>query len=173
MARKDFHHPFEPYDIQQDLMEAIHQCIEERKIGIFESPTGTGKSLSLICASLTWLREHKRQHFKDALNSIQHDDDDPEWMIQHARDERRREISQMRADLEARLETVRKREQKTRERNVSGEPPAKRRKHAKDLDEPAESEEQYVLDDYESDNGSRGGKRSDSDYSWETTKMMQ
>ena len=33
-----------PYKIQEDLMRAIYTAIEDRKIGIFESPTGTGKS---------------------------------------------------------------------------------------------------------------------------------
>jgi len=33
-----------PYKIQEDLMKAIYTVIEDRKIGIFESPTGTGKS---------------------------------------------------------------------------------------------------------------------------------
>ena len=33
-----------PYKIQEDLMKAIYKAIEHRKIGIFESPTGTGKS---------------------------------------------------------------------------------------------------------------------------------
>lgn len=40
-ARKDFHHPYEPYEIQQDLMVAIYNCMQDGKIGIFESPTGT------------------------------------------------------------------------------------------------------------------------------------
>jgi hypothetical protein len=30
--------------------------------------TGTGKSLSLICGSLTWLRDHKRKKFEDDIN---------------------------------------------------------------------------------------------------------
>ena len=38
--KKDFHHPFEPYDIQYELMKAIYSCIRARQIGIFESPTG-------------------------------------------------------------------------------------------------------------------------------------
>lgn len=41
LLEKDFHHPFEPYPIQKQLMSALYTCIEEGKIGIFESPTGT------------------------------------------------------------------------------------------------------------------------------------
>jgi chromosome transmission fidelity protein 1 len=40
MEMKDFHHPFEPYDIQRQFMTALYQSIEDGKIGIFESPTG-------------------------------------------------------------------------------------------------------------------------------------
>lgn len=39
-----FPFPFAPYPIQQQLMQAIFDAIEERKIGIFESPTGTVSS---------------------------------------------------------------------------------------------------------------------------------
>lgn len=51
----EFSFPFQPYDIQLNLMREIRQCIEQRKIGIFESPTGTGKSLSVLCSTMTWL----------------------------------------------------------------------------------------------------------------------
>ena len=37
---KDFHHPYTPYDIQIQFMRALYTCIEEGKVGIFESPTG-------------------------------------------------------------------------------------------------------------------------------------
>ena len=36
--------PFEPYDIQIKFMKALYEAIEERKIAIFESPTGNGNS---------------------------------------------------------------------------------------------------------------------------------
>ena len=38
---QDFHHPYEPYDIQNDLMKAVYDCLKDGQIGIFESPTGT------------------------------------------------------------------------------------------------------------------------------------
>ncbi|KAK7097155.1 ATP-dependent DNA helicase DDX11-like [Littorina saxatilis] len=52
-----FPFPFEPYDIQQSFMRQLYLCLQTGKVGIFESPTGTGKSLSLICGALKWLRD--------------------------------------------------------------------------------------------------------------------
>lgn len=51
----EFSFPFQPYNIQISLMQSIVSCINEGKIGILESPTGTGKSMSIICATLSWL----------------------------------------------------------------------------------------------------------------------
>ena len=39
--QRNFHHPFEPYDIQVEFMNALYDCIEHKQVGIFESPTGT------------------------------------------------------------------------------------------------------------------------------------
>ena len=43
-----FRFPFEPYPIQLDFMKNLYQCIEEGKLGIFESPTGTVSSLYIL-----------------------------------------------------------------------------------------------------------------------------
>uniref|UniRef100_A0A182PGV9 DNA 5'-3' helicase n=1 Tax=Anopheles epiroticus TaxID=199890 RepID=A0A182PGV9_9DIPT len=56
----DFAFPFLPYDIQLDLMRSLYTVIHSGGIGIFESPTGTGKSLSLTCGTLTWLKDYVR-----------------------------------------------------------------------------------------------------------------
>ncbi|KAM5239189.1 ATP-dependent DNA helicase DDX11 [Ctenodactylus gundi] len=56
-----FPFPFPPYPIQKDFMAQLYQVLEAGKIGIFESPTGTGKSLSLICGALTWLRDFEQK----------------------------------------------------------------------------------------------------------------
>ena len=57
MPKRDFRHPYTPYAIQLDFMQKLYETLDAGKIGIFESPTGTGKSLSLICGSLAWLRD--------------------------------------------------------------------------------------------------------------------
>ncbi|KAG0256690.1 hypothetical protein DFQ27_005550, partial [Actinomortierella ambigua] len=101
-----------PYNIQLDFMRNLYTCIENRKVGIFESPTGTGKSLSMICGALEWLVDNeKRQQAEEededagedakdrensgedpnknkstkAINSNDGKDDDlPDWVRQHA-----------------------------------------------------------------------------------------
>ena len=37
---RDFHHPFTPYEIQKQFMNTVYKCLEEKKVGILESPTG-------------------------------------------------------------------------------------------------------------------------------------
>ncbi|CAL8080795.1 unnamed protein product [Calicophoron daubneyi] len=44
-----------PYPQQIALMKAVYSAVENGNSGLFESPTGTGKSLSLLTASLRWL----------------------------------------------------------------------------------------------------------------------
>jgi hypothetical protein len=44
----EFHHPFTPYPIQQDFMQALYTTLESKSVGIFESPTGTVPDLYQI-----------------------------------------------------------------------------------------------------------------------------
>lgn len=53
--------PFEPYDLQKDYMEKVIECLQTQSNGVLESPTGTGKTLSLLCASLAWLSVKKAE----------------------------------------------------------------------------------------------------------------
>ncbi|QPG74932.1 hypothetical protein FOA43_002270 [Brettanomyces nanus] len=84
-----FNHPFDnPYDVQLKLMNSIYETIDgDFKIGIFESPTGTGKTLSLICSTMTWLREFKRMKndaaIKKKLGEVEGsgDEEEPEWIM--------------------------------------------------------------------------------------------
>lgn len=71
-----FDFPFPPYNIQNDFMRALYETIDNKKYGIFESPTGTvrnlifeenmkynnsnfqGKSLSIICGTIRWMKDY-------------------------------------------------------------------------------------------------------------------
>jgi regulator of telomere elongation helicase 1 len=48
--------PYEAYSSQLLYMEKVIQCLQEGSNGLLESPTGTGKTLSLLCAALAWRR---------------------------------------------------------------------------------------------------------------------
>ncbi|XP_041977569.1 regulator of telomere elongation helicase 1 homolog [Aricia agestis] len=53
--------PFEPYDVQKAYMERVILCLQNNTNALLESPTGTGKTLSLLCSSLAWLLVKKAQ----------------------------------------------------------------------------------------------------------------
>ncbi|XP_068517731.1 ATP-dependent DNA helicase DDX11 isoform X2 [Anas acuta] len=56
-----FPFPYRPYPIQERFMAALYAALQAGQVGIFESPTGTGKSLSLICGALSWLRDFEEK----------------------------------------------------------------------------------------------------------------
>lgn len=62
-ADRTYSHPYTPYQIQNDFMAALYNALDQASIGLFESPTGTGKTLSLICGAMTWLRENSSKEF--------------------------------------------------------------------------------------------------------------
>ena len=41
LMTRDFHHPYTPYAIQETFMSTVYQVLDQGKIGILESPTGT------------------------------------------------------------------------------------------------------------------------------------
>ncbi|XP_011190818.2 ATP-dependent DNA helicase DDX11 [Zeugodacus cucurbitae] len=58
-APNEYEFPFTPYKIQKELMEAVYNTLTQKSIGIFESPTGTGKSLTLTCSVLKWIEDRE------------------------------------------------------------------------------------------------------------------
>lgn len=65
-----FPFPFTPYEIQENFMKNLWTCLENGNLGIFESPTGTGKSLSIICGALKWLTDREAWVKENLLNKI-------------------------------------------------------------------------------------------------------
>nr|AAP06046.1 similar to GenBank Accession Number BC000673 helicase-like protein NHL in Homo sapiens [Schistosoma japonicum] len=52
--------PYQPYDCQLEYMTKVLLSLNQGKHAILESPTGTGKTLCLLCASLAWLDKQIR-----------------------------------------------------------------------------------------------------------------
>ncbi|KAJ1989981.1 ATP-dependent DNA helicase chl1 [Coemansia spiralis] len=100
----EFSFPMKPYDIQLQFMQRLFETIENGQFAIFESPTGTGKSLSIICGALTWLRmdiERAKDLSKTAESSIQNSDDCPDWVLAF---EKRRLAEEAKSDDDSVLE---------------------------------------------------------------------
>lgn len=56
--------PFQPYQCQQEYMSKVLECLQKKVNGILESPTGTGKTLCLLCTTLAW-----REHLRDTVSA--------------------------------------------------------------------------------------------------------
>ncbi|PIA42612.1 hypothetical protein AQUCO_02000207v1 [Aquilegia coerulea] len=52
----DVDFPYEAYDCQIVYMEKVIQSLQQKCNALLESPTGTGKTLCLLCATLAWRR---------------------------------------------------------------------------------------------------------------------
>ncbi|XP_070612542.1 ATP-dependent DNA helicase DDX11 isoform X1 [Erythrolamprus reginae] len=110
-ARVNFPFPYTPYPIQEQFMAKLYQVLEMGKIGIFESPTGTGKSLSLICGALSWLRDFEEKKkleeaqllaSKDAEDELKKSNtkplasqpatNEPDWIMQFVQEKKEKEM---------------------------------------------------------------------------------
>lgn len=170
-GHRNFSHPYQPYDIQLQLMDQIYRALaENKKIGIFESPTGTGKTLSLICAAMTWLRENKSELIGASQatgnTSDTDSDDEPEWVKEAYQSQILNERAQLLVEYEQYLDTI---NPAAKVANSIDEKftTAKRRKKTAHLDVNIEGvamqENEFLLEPYESDsdiiNSSKDDKR--------------
>lgn len=158
-----FHHPYSPYDVQLEFMKAAYDVLNhgEGQVGILESPTGTGKSLSLICASMTWLRDFKRRAFEASTQiDPKEAEGEPDWIIEQMLRRKRNELVAKWEEREARLEAIRQKEKATEERG------SKRRR----IDRPGatsrsqeadEEEAEFLIDDWEEGDGAGAARSSD------------
>lgn len=174
---RDFHHPYEPYDVQRDFMTAVYDCLEKGNVGILESPTGTGKSLSLICGSLTWLRDYKRRTFEEGFAINAEQSDEPAWMLEHAQEQKKQEALRRKQELHDRIAKVKAKEKRIKQRYEDGEPRYKKQRIGAGENDEDDVDAQFALDDYESDQET--GKQSkvvsfnDSGLSLETQRLME
>ncbi|KAL7334345.1 ATP-dependent DNA helicase chl1 [Mucor circinelloides] len=163
MESESFGFPFEPYSIQKDFMTELYKVLSDGKIGIFESPTGTGKSLSLICGSLKWLKDCDEKGLEAPESTVQPKANQPDWItaLQHqsTNSKKQLELEKQKAELKKRIDRVRE-----QENQVMFELATKDRSKKRFKREPAQSEkndDEFLLDDYESDDEKKASKKTD------------
>ncbi|KAJ1832770.1 ATP-dependent DNA helicase chl1 [Coemansia sp. RSA 2711] len=144
------------YGIQVEFMQRLFETLERGEMGIFESPTGTGKSLSIICGALTWLARHR------ARAPAELSDDDatrPEWVRAYERKQRQLQAdpaAEARARYERWESRVRRRELgEARARRQAGRQmgrvtTAAGRKRQADKADGASDDEHMVVAEYDS-----------------------
>uniref|UniRef100_A0A0E0PJ32 Helicase ATP-binding domain-containing protein n=1 Tax=Oryza rufipogon TaxID=4529 RepID=A0A0E0PJ32_ORYRU len=87
--RRDFPaFPFAPYPIQSEFMSFLYGALSSGPgaLALLESPTGTGKTLSIICSALQWLGDHRDAAARGSTTAAaaggggEGDGDEPDWM---------------------------------------------------------------------------------------------
>ncbi|GAA5887482.1 hypothetical protein JCM16303_003432 [Sporobolomyces ruberrimus] len=150
-----YNFPFTPYSIQLDLMNHLYDSILKGKCTVIESPTGTGKSLSLISSSLTYLRDEKlqaRERLIESIRSCPTFKDEPDWVIEHEIKVKLDELERKDNELEERLEGIRERERREGERRKREEREGKEKSLARKrqkLSDREEGKEKGSEDEYD------------------------
>lgn len=154
-----FPFPFQPYPIQHDFMTSLYNALEKGKLGIFESPTGTGKSLSLICGALTWLSDHQKDERlklealmatlnEKSSNQSESDGKDPfNWLNQQADevlDRQRKAETKMKLDAldkyDAKIQKLKQASKQRKSKTIPEEP-------AHEVKKPFEKQKLITRDD--------------------------
>ncbi|KAH9824907.1 hypothetical protein DFH28DRAFT_1091401 [Melampsora americana] len=143
---EEFSFPFTPYHIQKDFMRNLFQAVEEHKVGIFESPTGTGKSLSIICSTLTWLHSDRKRLTEEAVDTLTTKlkaecPDEPDWVLKQDIERKKRELLAGEEELEEPTSSKRNRNNKLSDQQTN-----KRRKIAPVSDQ---SDEEFAPEEDE------------------------
>ncbi len=62
----DVKFPHQPYGVQFSFMGKVVVALEKQQNALLESPTGSGKTLSLLCSSLAWQAHQRQRVHQDA-----------------------------------------------------------------------------------------------------------
>eukprot|EP00833_Pecoramyces_ruminatium_P002952 jgi/Orpsp1_1/1176984/evm.model.c7180000059733.2 len=161
--------PFQPYSIQLNFMSNLYSAIEKKKkVVILESPTGTGKSLSLICSVTKWLNDNEERLLKPPKEEITNSsikekevEDNkkhkiPKWVLQHFEEKEKQErneffekIKNQRIFQKEKLQKIKEKEKKRK--RIYEQNNDNNRKKIKYIKEIEENDDDFLLDEYDSD----------------------
>ncbi|KAJ4888446.1 RAD3-like DNA-binding helicase protein [Raphanus sativus] len=149
--------PYTPYSIQTDFMNALFRFLDKGGVSMLESPTGTGKSLSIICSALQWLVDRKQKKVNSGSSSDdkvvvdggEEDESEPDWI---------RNFTVVNDDKE----TIRNNRKHAKEKRPfqGGEVSVRKHEAASGGDDEV-NEQEFCLEEYESeeDSSSSSSKR--------------
>ncbi|GAA5984350.1 hypothetical protein JCM11641_006192 [Rhodosporidiobolus odoratus] len=145
--------PFAPYEIQQLLMDHLYRAMAQGQVTVVESPTGTGKSLSIISSTLSFLRDSKAHTRHNLVASIRESvstsdalKDEPNWVIEHEIKTKLDELDRQERELEERLEAIREKEkrEKASAAKDAGRSMARKRQKLSDEEKAERNDEEYA-----------------------------
>jgi chromosome transmission fidelity protein 1 len=102
------------------------------------------------------------------------DGDEPEWIIEQARARKRKELLRRREDMESRLRRIRAKEKVQRDKYLKGDQSSLKKRKTDPMNTGGdESEELYLLEDYDSDDDQSKTRNSAGGLSAATLELMQ
>lgn len=115
-SMKKYSFPFKPYEIQKDLIDAAYEALDDGRFALLESPTGTGKSMSLLCSSITWLLDYrakqiqsleiKKEDITSLISQLKEEEEiSGDWLTNQAKTQ---DLNKQLADVEFELELATK-----------------------------------------------------------------
>ncbi|KAI8577770.1 hypothetical protein K450DRAFT_250762 [Umbelopsis ramanniana AG] len=73
--------PFKPYPAQIQMMSKVIEALTKSQDALIESPTGSGKSLALLCAALAWQRNDQMVRAASIANAQAEFDEEDDLLI--------------------------------------------------------------------------------------------
>ncbi|KAJ1918099.1 ATP-dependent DNA helicase chl1 [Mycoemilia scoparia] len=191
----EFSFPFNPYSIQIDFMRNLYEALENGYFGIFESPTGTGKSLSLICGALTWLNHNQERIEKQSIELAEEGEGnssnrntsaskEPDWVRKFKQEKKREKVLGEKEKAQQKYDDwvkwIRQKEKNESKKNTVGwstssKPTTVEKKRKPECDEQGldDDENDMIVDEYQSEPEMGGRLGASSGYSDQVKKLLQ
>ncbi|RZC00678.1 ATP-dependent DNA helicase DDX11 isoform X1 [Glycine soja] len=152
--------PFEPYSIQIDFMNSLYESLNQGGVSMLESPTGTGKTMSVICSALQWVLDRRLQQDEAACGEDRGNggdggvgsDDEPDWMRDFVIDKEEKKKEEKCGSVWGKPHSKKKSKEIPKDFRVMGVGEEKGRESLqKKIDAVEIGDKEFLLEEYESE----------------------
>ncbi|KAJ3282069.1 DEAD H (Asp-Glu-Ala-Asp His) box helicase 11 [Borealophlyctis nickersoniae] len=153
-------------------MNSLYDVLDKGQVSVFESPTGTGKSLSLLCGSLRWLRNFQsrtdEQKVEDMLAPTQDQEqeqaaeqssDDESWVVAHELKRKKEEALLQIQEKKQKKKQRAERLLRLRWEETSRSELRQSKRIREERSKAKEEDGDFLVDEYYSDSETKGRKR--------------